>query len=127
MDTCGWPTDASQQQWTVRPAPGGHGSTIVSAHTGQCLALAGALLDRYAGPLSGGRATVVLFNRSPHPAAMSVSVDDVRSAVPGFAVGAAGVSATDLWTGAVSALSGGTFSATVPSHSVVHVNLVADA
>jgi hypothetical protein len=134
---------------------------ISSVHSGQCLSKC-ADLEVFAGPLSGSgartdaggarqatvagaTATVVLFNRSPAPANISVAFADLHRAF-GFKyiyehgaeaeaageggssldsplVGGSLVEVRDLWAGRDRGAFAERFTAEVAPHSVVHVNL----
>merc|ERR1712186_22101 len=89
VDACGWPMDTTQQQWRLEDHNGA--TRIISARRGLCLTLADDL-EIYSGPLHGGRATAVLFNRSPSPAAMTFDFADV----PGLD-GTGKVAVRDQW------------------------------
>ncbi len=70
-------------------------------------------LDVLAKPLAGGDVSVVLFNENSGTANISTTAS---------AIGKSGVSSltlTDLWSGAVSTVTNGTISASVPGHGVV--------
>lgn len=116
IDTCGWPSNASQQRWHFT-GNGGAGGQLQSEVDGQCLSFGGDL-EVYMGPLSGGRITVVMFNRSPISATMSVSLLQL----PGFPSGAR-VLVRDLWAHKDVGIFQESFSTSVESHGVAHLVL----
>ena len=120
------------------------GSTLRAVRPGDdaelCLSLAGDL-EVYAGPLSpppgaSGRHafTAVLFNRSPSAANITLSFQDLAAvdARAGLSAGGGeshrGASVStyrvrDLWQHLDKGTYAGAYTALVPSHAVVHVNL----
>ena len=150
VDTCGWAADKRQQQWRWQPHPRemgaglATGSTLRAVRPGDeaelCLSLAGDL-EVYAGPLSpppgaSGRHafTAVLFNRSPSAANITLSFQDLAAvdARAGLSAGGGeshrGASVStyrvrDLWQHLDKGTYAGAYTALVPSHAVVHVNL----
>ena len=86
---------------------------------GTCLGFAGDL-EVYAGPLSSEHATVVLFNRSPVGANMTVVFNDLEA----YGIfGAKTARVRDLWAATDLGSFSGSFTAFVQPHGVVHVNL----
>ena len=83
-----------------------------------CLALATAgMLEVWAGPLSGGRLAVALFNRSPGDDAIAVRWADV-----GLAPGAA-VAVRDIWGAADLGTFSADFARPVPAHATAYLVL----
>jgi hypothetical protein len=118
VDACGWPANASQQQWEFTGSQQTGGGSIKSRMSGQCLGFAGDL-EVYVGPLSGGNVTAVLFNRSPLAANITVSIPSL-AAILGTA---SRVLVRDLWAHKDLGIFEGSFTAEVESHGVVHVNM----
>ena len=131
IDTCGWSSDATQQEWFFDTNDATGEGQIISAHNGLCLATIGGA-DRYVGPLTGGKATALLFNRGVKALTISLSMDEVRGVVGAEFGGSTRssrttttVTARDLWSGEEKQVDGatGVLAYTVPSHSIVHVRL----
>ena len=76
LDQCGWMVDADRQQWRLSPAGAPGAYLIVSALNDMCLTMNNNL-EVYAGPLAGGNATAVLFNRTPATASIRLSFDSI--------------------------------------------------
>ena len=126
VSVCGWPVDSTMQQWAWQDE-GGNGaaaSSVVSAHSGQCLTVAGDL-QVFAGPLEGGRASVVLLNRAATAHMLTVAFGDVAARFGDrFPLGAGQqVKVRDLWAHEDKGAFLGSYSTEVGSHEVVHLLL----
>ncbi len=81
-----------------------------------CLDLVtGGMLEVWAGPLTGGRIAVALFNRSPGDDTITARWADI-----GAAAGAA-YSVRDIWAAADRGSFAGSFTSKVPAHSTVYL------
>ena len=67
-----------------------------------------------------GRATVILFNRSPSKAVMSVSLAELKAA---FGFNGTKVTVHNLWAHSSAMLAGDEYSTEVEPHAAVHVNI----
>ena len=124
IDECGWSVDANRDSWQL-PAAGDHTTgTIRSALNGLCLTLSDNL-EVYAGPLqappgTGPRFTVLMFNRSPEAAVMTLPFSELGHDASA-AAGTANV--RDLLTHTDNGTVTGYVMARVGAHSLVHLNL----
>ncbi len=114
---------ATRAAGTTTATDGGTSNfSIISLAQNLCLSVGGDQ-EVYAALLSTGCATAVLFNSGPNTATVTVSTADLAAGVS-YQPGRAESSVRDLWLHQdVGNTTGGVYSASVPSHAVVHVNI----
>ena len=119
---------ASMQTWDWVPATGALVSAVAAppAYAKSCLArtrdVRGGATEVWAGPLAGGDAVVLLWNRNaPGPANITAPF----SLVPGFNATGASAHVRDLWARADLGLLSGSVTMLVPPHGVSMLRLSA--
>eukprot|EP00054_Salpingoeca_dolichothecata_P021598 m.138683 g.138683 ORF g.138683 m.138683 type:complete len:461 (+) comp24042_c0_seq1:349-1731(+) len=111
IDKCGWMVNAKRQHWTMTSK-----GQLKNSLNNMCLTLGGNL-QVFGGPLSGGRFTAVLFNRSENKETITVEFEDLGLS------SATKLEIRDILKHVDLGSFVGSFSAVVAAHAVVHVIL----